>query len=55
MLKTDPSSAVSFPDFLETTAIQMFVYRSELTVLSSSGGTCTVFPGITGDHYLGRP
>ena len=46
-MKSDPSSAVGFPDFLEENYKQMILYYSELTVLRCSSGTiaiCPVFP-----------
>ena len=46
VMKSDPSLAVGFPDFLEDNR-QMVVQHSELTVLRCSSGTiaiCPVFP-----------
>ena len=54
VVKSYPSSAVGFPEFLEIKEI--VVYHSELTVLRCSSGTittCPVFPKKTGDPLLG--
>ena len=47
VMKSDPSSAIGFPDFLEDNCQTNGCYHPVLTVLRCSNGTiaiCTVFP-----------